>query len=241
MSYTRPAKNEEAKQNTTTSTTVVLLTGNSGYRMKSYGPPILQKMPNGELLMDHQVKIIKKCIPYCDIIISCNSNIDKIVKKKPSGVRLIENQLHDSNEVEEVRLCLNNAVTDNVLFICSDMYFDETVFSGININKFNENKSFIIYDTNGSISSDSIGVTITKNRATIMSYGLVNKWARFFFLGKNDIKSFTNFCKEPNNKRLFMHEAINNLLEKKSINAFNPSCTLYRIESISDMEKLPKK
>lgn len=241
LSYTRPAKNEPAAQKTEASnTTVVLLSGESGNRMKSYGPHILQKIPNGETLIEYQVRTIKKHIPYCEIILSYNENADKLSKKIPDCVRIVENQLRDTNEVEEMRLCINNTTTDNILFICSDMFFDDKMFSCINNKSFHKGRSFLIYENRGMIGSDSIGITIVRNRATILSYGLEKKWGRIFFAGKDDIKSLKNFCREPNNKRLFMHEAVNKLLEKGSMAAYNPECLLYRVESLGDIRKIPE-
>lgn len=234
-SYTRPAKsNKEQKSNQNKSDiTVVLLAGNPGHRMKSYGLPLLQTIPSGEILMHHQINVINKCLPNSEIIISCSDYVNKIYKLKPSNVRIVENKSEDTNEVEEMRLCLNNITTDNVLFICSDMYFSEKCISDLVFEK-----SFIVYDTKNLINQDSIGVTVVNKKATIMSYGISNKWGRIFYTSKQDLKMLRNFCRNEKNEKLFIHEAINYLLERCNIYAFNHDSVMYRVESASDVREM---
>lgn len=227
--FSRPAKRKTGPSNTT----AVLLAGNPGWRMKSYGPQCLQKLSNGKLLLDKQIDSIKSVLPKSEIIISCKDFLTKILNNKPDDVRVVQSQIVDSNEVEEIRLCLNNITTDNVLFICSDMYFDKNLFSDVDFND-----SFAIYENSNMMSYDSVGMTVVNGKATIMAYGVDNKWTRVFYVNRRGKISLNNYCKNENHKKMFAWEAINYVMDKAPVSAIKTNSKVFCVENTNDVRKL---
>ena len=226
--FTRPSKKEADM-----GTTVVLLAGNLGYRMTTFGPQCLQKLSNGDFLLDHQVKTIKECLPRSEIIITCRDYIQKMVRHKPDGVRLVESKLEDTNEVEEIRLAINNCTTDNMLFIQSDTFFEKNVLKGLDFSR-----SFVIFETKGMMRHDSVGVTVVNSKATIMSYAVDKKWGRIFNINKTAKKSLNNFCRNDAHKKMYAHEALNYVMDKCPVYAIETKDLLYCVDRIDDVEGL---
>jgi len=225
----RPARKKEVPSDIT----VVLLAGNPGWRMKSYGPQCLQKLSTGQTLLDKQVSSIRAVLPESEIIITCKDYLTKILNNKPYDVRVVQSQIEDSNEVEEIRLALNNTITDNVLFVCSDMYFDRNIFNSVDFNE-----SFVLYETNNMMASDSVGVTIVNGKASIMSYGIDNKWARIFYVNQRGKVSLNHYCKNEQNQKMFAWEAVNYVVDKSSVFAYRTDSNLYCVENTNDIRKL---
>lgn len=226
-SYARPAKRSPKKEGIT----VVLLAGNLGIRMKTYGPQCLQKI-DGDTLLDLQVKAIKEALPNSEIIITCREYVDKISKAKPDCVRLVESQIEDTNEVEEIRLAINNCTTDNLLIIGSDVFFDKNMLKDLDFSR-----SFVIYETKGVMRPDSVGMTIVNGKATIMSYALGKKWTRIAHINKSAKRSLNNFCKQPNNSKMYAHEALNYVMDKNPVYAHEKKL-IYCIDRIDDLKGL---
>lgn len=229
-SYSRPAKQTSEQHKTT----VVLLAGNLGFRMTTYGPQCLQKLSDGDFLLTHQVKAIRHCIPNCEIMITCREYSDKLLRNKPDDVRLIETR-SETNEVEEIRVALNNSITDSVLFIGSDTYFDKNLLNGLDLSR-----SFVIFETQGMMRPDSVGMTVSNDKATIMSYSLDKKWVRIFNINKTGKISLNNFCKQEDNKKMYAHEALNYVMDKCPVYAYETKSKVYCIDRVDDLKGLEK-
>lgn len=213
--------------------TVVLLAGNPGWRMKSYGPQCLQRLANDKTLLDKQISSIRSVLPDSEIIISCKDYLTKILNNKPDDVRVVQSQIESSNEVEEIRLALNNTTTDNVLFVCSDMYFDKDVFTEVDFTK-----SFVIYENKNMMANDAVGVTVINDKASIMSFGIDSKWARIFYVNKKGKVSLNTYCKNEQNQRMFAWEAVNYVIDKANVFAYKTDSKIYCIENTNDIRKL---
>lgn len=204
-----PQKSEKHKQQMS----VVILAANMGYRIKSYGPKCLLENKNGIPLLILQINTIKATYPESEIIVTVGFEADKVLKKIPPDIRIIENQLYkDTNTVEEVRLSLNSILSSSVLFIQDDIMFNTNV-----LKKITKHGSAIIIDNGNNISSENVGVTVVNNKATIFSYGLPTKWGQIVYLNDYDLIAFKNICADRSKAKLYLHEALNLLLKSEHV------------------------
>ena len=204
-----PRKSEKYKQQMS----VVILAASMGYRVKSYGPKSLLEDSNGIALINLQINNIKAAFPESEIIITVGFEADKVLKKIPPDVRVIENQLYkDTNTIEEVRLSLNNILSGSVLFIQDDI-----MFNSITLKKIAKSGSTIIVDNSNSTPTENVGVTVVNNKATIFSYGLPTKWGQIVYLNSHDLSAFKNICSDRSKSKLYLHEALNLLLKDEHV------------------------
>lgn len=190
---------------------VIILAGTIGYRMKSYGPQCLFRTSDKQTILDLQVQVINMAYPNSEITIVTGFEADKVIKKAPQNLRIVENQLYeDTNTIEEARLALNSIIDNHVLIIHSDIIFNFDA-----IDSITKNESCILYDKDGHMPTEDIGVTIIDNKATIFSYGVENKWCYIAYLQGQELDLFRKFCRQRDNKRLFVHEGLNYILNKR--------------------------
>lgn len=217
---------------------VIILSSSPNYRMKSYGPQSLWKDKYGTTILNNQVEIIRMCHQQSEVIFVGGFEIDKIIKNKPLGLRVVENQLYEeTNEVEEIRLGLNNALYERVLLLFGDLYFNYDL-----IKDFQLKKSSLVVDQQKQMLSDDIGVTIVDNKATILSFGVDDaKWCRIAYLQDKELKLLKNFVNDRDNRKLFLYEAINHILDKNGnldVKYTNNNHEVIHINSTKQLDKL---
>ena len=111
-------------------------------------------------MLNHQIDAINSSFKKHEIIGVFGVHLDKIVKKIDSRIRIVENQLYEStNNSESMRLGLNNALFDNVLFVHGDIYFTSELLKDANYNK-----SFLVLDANDDMDEKEVGVTINQKK-----------------------------------------------------------------------------
>lgn len=212
-----PTRRNATPQN---STTVIILAANIGYGMKSYGPKSLLSINPHETLIEYQLNLIQSLFPQSDIILVVGFAADKIIKRCPPGIRIVENQFFEStNEVEQVRLALNCTVTHNVLIIKDDI-----VFNNQTLCEVSKNNSCLIYDSKNQIDDFNIGVTVVDGKANYFSYEISDKWCHIVYLTKKEVDLLRNICSKRDRSKMYLHEALNILLHKVgSIRAIEPT------------------
>lgn len=216
--------------------TVIILAANIGYGMKSYGPKTLLNVNEKETLLEYQINLIRTVFPKADIILVVGFLADRIIRKCPPGIRIIENQLYEqSNEVTQLRLALNCTLTDNVLIIKDDI-----IFNAETLKEISKDKSCIIYDSTGQIDSDNIGVTVVDGHATTFAFDVPNRWCHIAYLTVKDLKSIRSICNNREHSRLYFFEALNMLLNKiEKIKAIEPkNMEIIKIDNSRDLDKL---
>ena len=199
--------------------TIIILAANIGYGMKSYGPKTLFNINDKETLLEYQINLLQTTFVNSDIILVVGFMADRIIRKCPPGIRIIENQLYETtNEVEQIRLALNCTLTDNVLIIKDDIIFNQET-----LNSITRNKACLIYDSKNQIDEDNIGLTVVNDQATIFAYGASNRWCHIIYLTQKEIKILKSICSKRNIEKLYLFEVLNILLEKVGkINAIEP-------------------
>jgi len=215
---------------------VIILGSLPGYRMKSYGNKSLLKLPDGNSVLEKMVENILLKFKNAEIILTIGFQADKVIKSSLSGIRLVENQLYEqTNIMEEVRLGINNALHENILLINGGLVFNEHVLENIN-----KSDSSVIIDSSGQMSSDDVGVTIVKNRATIFSYDLPTKWCHIVYITGKEYKLFRQYSNNRDKSKCFLFEGLNYVLDRGGkLNAMESDKTVItKIDTAKDLEDL---
>jgi CTP:phosphocholine cytidylyltransferase-like protein len=216
---------------------IIILSSSPGYRMKSHGPKSLIKGKDGITILQKQLEIIQNEFIHYEVIVIGGFEIDKLVKNRPSGIRIVENLIYDqSNEMEDIRLGINNALFDNLLIISGDIYFDANVIRNIT------QKSTLIVDSSDKLLDDDIGTTVVDNNVTIMSISIRSpKWAKIAYFTDKEAKLLRQFAGNRDNGRLFLFEGVNYILEKGGefkAKLVQTSDILVHIDSSKELEKI---
>ena len=84
---------------------VVIPVAGMGHRMKSYGPKCLLPANQKESILEKTIRNIKREYPNSDIIVVAGFESEKIIRKMPHFVRVVENQNYqETNVVESIRI-----------------------------------------------------------------------------------------------------------------------------------------
>lgn len=222
------------KNNTYEKISIILLSSNISYGMRTFGPKPLFKIKN-KFLIEHQTAIIKDTIPNSEIILTIGYEANKIIKRRFANIRIVENQLFDTtNEVEQLRLSLNNIETDRVIIITGSVFFDKLL-----LKLALENPNSIIYNNKPINSTNEVGVTVVDGYATIFAYDIKTKWYPIFYLKDRYLKSFKQLCDNKDHNRLFMFEILNKLLNKTKLKAVtNDNIQAVNIETSTHLRKV---
>ena len=187
-----------------------ILSAGIGARIKTYEPRSLLKIKN-KTLIDHQVDAIKSKFKDKEIIGVFGPHIARVAKNVRGKIRIVENQKYETtNNSESLRLALNNSIKNSLMFFHGDMLINETFFNSLNFNK-----SFVVYEDRGMMDEKEIGLTIMKNKATILSYGLEKKWCQAAFFKGKELKILRNIFSTFSNqdKKMLTFEIINRIID----------------------------
>ena len=231
--FVAPSKQEDVEHLKDIS--VVILADEMGYRMKSYGPKCLIPTNSGNNILLDQVNVIKKIFHNHEIILLTGFQSDKVSKRRPSEIRIVENQLHEeTNSVEGFRLCLNNCLTDRILVLDGDLIFNEEAI--FNITRLG---SSVLIDSKNKMDPMEVGVTIDKNFVINFAYGLDTKWCKIVFLTGKELQLAKNFCGKDRSK-MYLFEMLNYIIENDGkIRWMEPEkFHLFKVDSIKEYHKL---
>lgn len=227
---TRPPKVENDQ------ITIIILAANISYGMRSYGPKSLLAINEKTTLLEYQIESIKQIFPKSDIVLVTGFKADKIVKKCPPGIRIVENQLFEtSNESEQLRLAFNCTITNNVLIIK-----DSVIFNSETLQDVSKDGSCIIYDSKNNFEKDDVGVTIVDGYGTFFSYDIPTKWCHIVYLTGRDFKLIKGYCTNKENCKLYTFELLNMLLHKiEKMKAIEPiNMEIVKIDNSRDLERI---
>lgn len=190
--------------------TVIILGSSYIKRRKSHGPTILYKDISGTTILETQIRAIRYHFPNAEIIVVSGLWSDKIASIRKNEFRLVENQLFEStNEVENLRLALNNNTNKNLLIISGNLYFNHSTLSEL------PTESTVFYDSTNQLPNEDIGMTIVDKNTTIVSFDLSNKWVGIVYINEQYFQRFTELCLDRSKNRLFLFEIINNMINNE--------------------------
>lgn len=212
---------------------IIIIGGGVVKRMKSYGPQSLLEIDKTTIL-DRILENINLHFPKdSEVILTIGFEADKVIKKTPRQIRIIENQLYEElGELEEARLAINNCIYDNVLIMTSDLIFNRHTLDNIR-----KKGSAVIVDSKNQIPESEIGVTVAKDKATIFAYEVDPKWANIAYLTGKEFDLFKNVCSNRNNGKWFLFEGLNAVIKKRGkFHALEPK--LMKIKKITSSKDI---
>lgn len=185
----------------------------------------------GVSLIERQIITLTKELLEPEIIIVTTNNTDRIYKKlKGYNAHIVENQLFDiTNEVEDLRLGLLNATTDNYLILNSNI-----VMPNLQGEVLGGNPSWVSYG-NESSGRQKAGLNIIDNDIQYFSFDMPFKYNNLAYFCGKESKALRNMCFDKKKNTKFIFEILNDMLEEKAnfkpILQYVPS-----INSSKDME-----
>lgn len=216
---------------------VIIIGSKANHKMKSYGPPSLIKDKNNQSILEVQLQSLQSEFSKVEIILVGGFDFDKLLKFKSEKLRLVENQqYHLSNDIEDLRLGINNSIYENILVLYSDIYISNGVLSDIT------KKSTLVIDKNNRLTENDAGVTIVDNHPTILSIGIGNpKWTKIAYFTEKENKLLRQFIANRDNGKLFLWEAINFILDKRGefdIKFVEKNDVLVHVENNTELGKI---
>lgn len=102
---------------------VAILGASKAPRMGNYGAKLSIGMPDNQTLLHHELGFVQRIWSPSEVYVSVGYDADRVLAKRPPGVRFIENnRWEDTGEVEELRLILNCCNPEKLIIILGDIY-----------------------------------------------------------------------------------------------------------------------
>lgn len=159
---------------------VVILSASIPFGMINYGPKSTI-LHNNKNLIEHQIEVIRSVVPHANIIVCCGFQMNKMKNSVPKGCRIVENQLYEETlEGEQIRLCMNNCETKNVLFISPDIVFSKKLIQSV----IEENSSCLVHCDN--LPKDEVGIIYRDGEVLNFSYSFQSKWGYIAYVKDNE-------------------------------------------------------
>lgn len=221
---------------------IILLSENHGYRMKSYGPISLVQVGD-KTLLEHQVDAISSAFINFEVVLCAGFETNKIynfVKRKygPScRIRIVENQIYyHSNCCESIRLCMNNVMTDKIIICGGGVLLTPHYLKHLDLRR-----PSLLYQDSQKKDNFDVGVIENNKRLEMLSLAAKEKsWTELFYIsGDRQISSFYNVVSKPEFKTKFFFEAINNWGARGSIcTSENSSDPIVKINNIKTLKRV---
>ena len=196
--------------------TVVLLSENHGYRMKSKGAIPLVDI-NGTTLLDRQINAIKAVFQNFEIILCCGYDSGAVFqhvkeKYKTLNIRIVENQVYEnSNCCESARLAINNTLNNKIILCSGSVLLLAEHLRAIDLDQ----SSILIQPASKKLEDFNIGVV------------------------SQDVKAFHSIVDSIEFKNKFLFEAINEFIKSKSLTTTEvEKIKSYKIHSIKSLKKV---
>lgn len=215
--------------------TLAVLSAGAGSRIKSHEPRSLIKIKGIPLLL-HQIQALTSFFSKGEIIVAVGCHANKIIKRIPRDIRVIENQLHETTgAVESLRLVVNNSVANRMFITHGDIFFTAHDLEGSDFSK-----SFIIVDTQNRMSEREVGVVSTDDIVNTFSYGLKTKWCQVVYLAEKEFLILQQlFLKNGESyEKMLTFEVLNLIINKGgSFVCREPDgMKLFEIDSMRDLK-----
>jgi CTP:phosphocholine cytidylyltransferase-like protein len=192
---------------------VVILGANPIKRTSSHGTHYLLQSSSKYNVIEEQSLQIRNAFPNAEINMVIGFEAERLIKKRVPGIRLIENPNYENtNEIEQLRLILNNITNHKLLIINNDAIFNYETFAGLD-----KETSTTLYYTPEKSTSEDIGVRNMEGYASVFSFYVETKWAGITLLEGPELDILTQFCYNTSNRRLFLWEGLNHLITKRSL------------------------
>lgn len=144
-----------------------------------------------------------------DIILVTGIYTDQYENIKNKKFRICQNQRETTGEIEQIRLGINNSVTNQYIILKEDCVFNTRIIK-LGIQK---RESFVLIGKN----KNNPGMIINEDKIENISFGIEkNFFGDLLFLNSLN-KDIIDFIKHQDNSNKTFHELINSFLDKKPI------------------------
>tara|TARA_B100001939_G_scaffold348086_1_gene372510 strand:- start:1251 stop:1952 length:702 start_codon:yes stop_codon:yes gene_type:complete len=197
------------KNSDTDTITVIIPAAGTGRRMKTYGPKPMINIGK-KTILQRQIDIIKEYFKSVRFIIVTGFESDKLIQNSPKDFIKLENELYkETNVARSVSIALNAVESDRVLVLMGDLVFSKEAIGMLDYSSS---------CTSASIDSHreaEVGCIISKNGVLLnMMYDLELKWNQIVYLQGKELKLFKEACTKRRNKKLFLFEIMNKVIDK---------------------------
>lgn len=225
---TRPAQHVA----NTTDLTVVFLGSQTLNRSKTLGSHYLLPVSGHATLLEYELQELKKAMPKCDFVFVGGFEVDRIIKKRPKELRLIENTRYEElNQIEEVRLALNNITGNHVVFLTHDAKFDHKSFDGMLTGSSTLECPTVI-------GNDAVGVRSNAGYVECFSYHVETKWPGIVYLCDKELEILRKYSSVRDNGRQFLFEGLNHILTQRNIRMVRNNGNTGKINGIEDISNI---
>lgn len=219
---------------------VAILSAGVSSRMKTYEPRSLLKI-NDRSLIEYQYDLLSEIFDEIELILVVGYKSEKVLKKiNDLRIRIVENQwFEETSAGESLRLAIQNNVHNRILFMHGDL-----VFNTDTLNSLNYNRSFIIVDNKAMINDREVGVVVSENKATNLSYGikLKTRWCQIAYIQGEEYQILKHiFLKNKSNiKNRVSFEIINQIIDLGgNFHCYEPeNMKILEIDSIKDIKNV---
>ena len=203
--FTVPIK---PKGSDSSNTTALILASIANERMKTMPPVSMMLVDSQHTVLDCQIEAIKTIYPNCDIILIVGHESQRVIESRPKNVRIVENKLYDSaGEAEEIRLGINNCITDNILLVDGNCLFNADA-----LQHLRGHGSCTLIDKNEQMAKDSLGVISHNSKVENIAYGVQDKWCYISYLESKEHNILKRFTAVKNRCNLCTFECLNYVL-----------------------------
>lgn len=217
----------------TSNISVVILGSRPINRTKTLGTHYLLPLNNHKTLFEYEVQEIRTAFPKSEIVFVGGFEIDRILKKKTQNVRFIENMnFVESNEIEDIRLALNNILNKNVVIITHDAKFSYKSFDGLTLGSSTLEYHMV------SPTTDLIGLRSNANLVEHFSYHADIKWPGIAYLCDKELELLRQYSSVRENGTQFFFEAMNYILSKRNIRLVKNDGNTGRILGVEDLQTI---
>lgn len=178
--------------------------------MKSIGSKSLLKLKNSTLVIEHQIKELKRHYKNSTITISTGFESEKMIKALSAyDVKFIYNEEYQTtNQAKSLIDYIQNSIPEQLLIINSGILF-KNIFTR---NTYRPGV-FILDKPKADF---NIGCNIDTD-AFYLFYDLPHRWSECMLLSKKELLSLRDLSKQKNLEQLYLFEIMNLLSDKGSL------------------------
>jgi len=197
---------------------IILLSAGIEDRAKGQGTPCLFDV-GSVVMLDYQIDTLNKIFAKCEIIPVIGFQSSKIINRIHNKIGVVENQLYsETNCVESLRLGVNSTVSDNILIIHGNTIFNQGVFVDHSFSK-----PFVLYDEDGVMKEDNVGLISNNGVLNNMYYGLDKKWCNILYTTGKATKELRSVINKEKYSKKLMYEVVNEVIKLTKIYTYKNS------------------
>jgi len=215
-------------------TSVIIPCAGLGRRMKCFGSKSLLDLGNGQNIINRQINIVRKMLPFVDIIVITGPESAKVEAALPKSVRVIENcEYATTNVARSIAIGLKASVTEKVLIVYGDLVFSSNIFQYLN-----RNTSCILIDDNNYMKDGEVGIILDEHgNLSRMAYGLPNKWMQILWITGKEIDILKSVAYNRDYDKHFGFELLNLAVDNgaKLKGIFPQGCKIIDVDTSGDI------